>query len=308
MSAGKSKKIYFGAQRELKKTERRPTQTEAWKAHQIRYWGLKQIHEGLRQQGLPTPKKLLKEIEKYKNMDLIKNPDKVEKYYKFIDDKESKLKEAKKNIMKEEERLMKEKDQLLEEEKILKNKAATKLQSLVRMRKAKKELEALKKAKKETSIFAMKGTEPAYQLLNDIMKTYDQIRSSLNVIKTNPAIYENLDSKIRRYVAELTSLKLLKEDEDVIGPVLKSIFENKFAEFKDRQRILSVLHDLAVYEIEIVNVKEKYKKDKKRKENEEGYIEELDDKIRLFNDNKNRLIKQAKAITGSGRKKQKLYN
>ena len=104
MSAGKSKKIYFGAQRELKKTERRPTQTEAWKAHQIRYWGLKQIHEGLRQQGLPTPKKLLKEIEKYKNMDLIKNPDKVEKYYKFIDDKESKLKEAQKNIMKEEER------------------------------------------------------------------------------------------------------------------------------------------------------------------------------------------------------------
>jgi hypothetical protein len=303
MSAGKSKKIYFGAQRELKKTERRPTQTEAWKAHQIRYWGLKQIHEGLRQQGLPTPKKLLKEIEKYKNMDLIKNPDKVEKYYKFIDDKESKLKEAQKNIMKEEERLMKEKDQLLEEEKILKNKAATKLQSLVRMRKAKKELEALKKAKKETSIFAMKGTEPAYELLNDIMKTYDQIRSNLNVIKTNPAIFENLDSKMRRYVAELASLKLLKEDEDVIVPVLKNILENKFAEFKDRQRILSVLHDLAVYEIEIVNVKEKYKKDKKRKENEEGYIEELDDKIRLFNDNKNRLIKQAKAITGSGRKK-----
>lgn len=172
-ASNKPKKIYYGAQRDLKKTERRPTQTEAWQAHQIRYWGLNQIHQGLKEQGYPTPKKILKEIQKYKNM-VVENPDKIEKYYKFMDDKEAQLKEAENNLKLEEERLIKEKNQLLENEKILQNdklkkekelnedankkkakpdlsKAATKIQSLVRMRKAKKQLEALKKAKIEAT-------------------------------------------------------------------------------------------------------------------------------------------------------------
>lgn len=169
-ASNKPKKIYYGAQRDLKKTERRPTQTEAWQAHQIRYWGLNQIHEGLRQQGLPTPKKLLKELDKYKNMDLIKNPDKVEKYYKFIDDKEAKLKEAENNLMKEQERLKSEEKQLLEEENILKKakaKAATKIQSLFRKKKAMKELKALKKAKIE----ATKKKDVTLETLTDKAKS-----------------------------------------------------------------------------------------------------------------------------------------
>lgn len=143
-----SKKIYFGAQRELKKTERRPTQTEAWQAHQIRYWGLHEISEKIKQMGIPPPKKFLKEIEKYKNM-VINNPEKLDKYYKFIDDKETKLQLEKERIQNEEERLMKEAEKIKEDEKILKNNAATKLQSLFRKRKAMKRVQELREARDE---------------------------------------------------------------------------------------------------------------------------------------------------------------
>lgn len=158
----KDKKIYYGAQRELKKTERRPTQAEAFNAHQIRYWGLNQISQGLKQLGLPLPKKLMKEIEKYKNMDPIKTPDKVEKYFKFIDDTESKLKLEKERIKNEEERLMKEAERIKEDEKILRNNAATKLQSLVRKRMAQKKVKALREAKKEPEEFPDPFPEDKY--------------------------------------------------------------------------------------------------------------------------------------------------
>jgi hypothetical protein len=143
----KIKKIYYGAQRDLKKTERRPTQSEAFNAHQVRYWGLNEIHKNLKDIGYPIPKKLMKEIKKYKDM-AMDDPTKVDKYFKFIEDKEAQLKEAENNLRLEEERLRSEAEKIKQDEKILKDNAATKIQSLVRMRKAKKELKALKKSKK----------------------------------------------------------------------------------------------------------------------------------------------------------------
>jgi hypothetical protein len=305
MSANKPKKIYYGAQRELKKTERRPTQAEAYDAHQIRYWGLNQISQGLKQLGLPLPKKLMKEIEKYKNMDLIKNPDKVEKYFKFIDDTESKLKLEKERIQKEEERLMKEKTQILEEDKILKNNAATKLQSLIRMRKAKKELEVLKENKKKskeekTSIFFTKGSEPAYTLLYKIMNQFNTIRNDLEKIEKDPNLMKSYMDNIMNLIKEIYTLDLSKdlskEDKDIIIPIIDGIFQNKFMKFDDRRRILYILNNLAQYERGIMDVKKGYIEDKDKAEYEEFYTKDLNNKIRLFNINRNDLREESDSI------------
>ena len=61
------KKIYYGAKREIDKTLRRPTESEAFKAHQVRYWGLHQIRDHID-----------KEIDKYKNI-VIEKEEKEEK-------------------------------------------------------------------------------------------------------------------------------------------------------------------------------------------------------------------------------------
>jgi DNA repair exonuclease SbcCD ATPase subunit len=217
---GGAKKIYFGAQRDLKKTERRPTQTEAWQAHQIRYWGLHEISEKIKQMGIPPPKKFLKEIEKYKNM-VINNPEKLDKYYKFMDDKETTLKLEKERIQNEEERLMKEAEKIKEDEKILKNNAATKLQSLVRMKKAKKELEALKKAKKEKEEYKTNDDE-LIKKLNDIDDNYyknienykkekklleDKIIQNQNWGNTNQIKSNNIQSRLDTVNKDIEKIK-----------------------------------------------------------------------------------------------------
>jgi hypothetical protein len=181
MKGGAGIKIYYGI-RPLKKNERHPTLQEAFDARQIRHFGIKQAQKIVGELK-PMKKAQLKDLKEITSRQFLKVP-------KFI-----------------------QKDTL--------NKAATKIQSLVRMRKAKKELETLKKEKKEKVEELLK--EVPIELLEEEEEEEEEIEQTIKDIPTHELkesiqIFENPKSsdKVLRGLRRFLKIYNIKNMDEVI--------------------------------------------------------------------------------------------
>jgi hypothetical protein len=205
-----SKKPYFGIKpfdEKRKKKYREPSIAEAFDAGQIRYYGLHAVSSllGL----LPRMKRSqLKELDKWTKV-----------HYKLP-------------IFKKSESLPE--PEVIDETLQKKNQAATKIQSLVRMKKAKKQLQTLKD----------NVHKKIYNDLIKMLETYKEIRQNADYYKNNR---DEFQKKVKQFSTERSTLvdnKLDDLDHEIIISILKGIDTKIFTKLNELTKLIKYVNTI----------------------------------------------------------------